>query len=343
MFKILRKSVPILIITLFFFGSSALCAEKKPGQGKGRGGPPPAKVIVSTLTPGQISPQSDFTGTIYYKEVSNLAAETNGKVRSVLIEDGMKVKKGKVLVSINRAMLSKDIEAKKASHGEVISELKKAKSDLVRAKKLFGKKLLAEKDYDQYRFTVEGLKSRSLSLKAEIERLSIELSYKSVRAPFDGIVMRKMVERGDWVNPGTVVATVGNDSELYLLVNVPQKAVAFIKKGSSVNILSGEKSYPARVHAIVPQGDIKTRTFPVKVRLTRRSEALYQGMEGRVRLPVGKKIKTLLINREAVTSIMGRTGVYAVVEGKAQMIPVKVRGFKGSLAGIKGPGLKAGM
>jgi len=342
MSSMLRKYAPILILALFFYGEAAQCAEK-PGHGKGPGGPPPAKVIVSTLSAGQISPQSEFTGTIYYKEVSNLAAETSGKVRSLSMDDGMRTEKGQVLVSINESMLSKEIEAKKASRAEVISELEKAKNDLARATKLFKKKLLAEKDYDRYRFTADGLKSRSRSLNAEIERLSIELSYKSVRSPFDGIIMRKLVERGDWVNAGTVVARVGNDSEIYLLVNVPQKAVGFIKKGRSATVHSGGKSYAAKVHAIVPQGDIKTRTFPVKLRLRKRVRGLYQGMEGSVRLPVGKKIEALLINRDAVTSVMGQSAVYAVVKGRALMLPVKVRGFKGSLAGVAGARLKAGM
>ncbi len=343
MFDYLKRSTPILFIFLLFFCSASHAAEKKSGHGKRPGGPPPAKVLVSTLRQGEIAPESEFTGTIYFKEVSNLAAETDGKVKSLYIEDGMRVKKGAVLIAINSAMLSKEIEAKKASWAEVISDLQKAKSDLRRATGLYKKKLLAGKDYDQYKFTVEGLKSRSRSLKAEIERLAIELSYKSVRAPFDGIVMRKKVERGDWVSAGTVVATVGNDSEMYLVVNVPQKAVPFIKRERQVEVNSGGKQYTARVHAIVPQGDIRTRTFPVKIRIKNRQKGLYEGMEGTVRLPVGKNIKALLINRDAVTSVMGQRAVYGVMKGKAVMLPVSISGFKGSLAGIRGRGLKAGM
>jgi RND family efflux transporter MFP subunit len=258
-------------------------------------------------------------------------------------EDGMRVKHGDVLITLNSAMLKKDIEAKKSARAEVISELNKARSDLNRATGLYKKKLLAGKDYNQYKYAVEGLRSRSRSLKAEIERLAIELSYKSVRAPFDGIIMRKKVERGDWVNAGTVVATVGNDSEMYLLVNVPQKALPYIKKRSFVKVETGGISYTARVHTIVPQGDIRTRTFPVKLLIPNKNKGLYEGMEGSVMLPVGKAEKALLINRDAVTSVMGQRAVYAVIGGKAVMLPVSVSGFKGSLAGIIGRGLKAGM
>ncbi len=343
----LRRLTLLLLIFMFLFATASFGAQKgaqtqKKGQGRGAG-PPPAKVIVSTLQAGKISPQSMFTGTIYFKEVSKVAAETSGKVKTLYIEDGMRVKKGHLLIAINSAILIKDIEAKRASRGEVIAELKKARKDMSRAEPLYKKKLLSEKDFDKYRFAVDGLKNRSLSLKAEIERLVIERGYKSVRAPFNGIVMRKKVERGDWVNPGSVVATLGNNSEMYLVVNVPQDALPFIKKGNSLTVYTGGRGYKAVVHAIVPEGDIRTRTFPVKLLITENAANLFEGMEGSVRLPVGKEVSGLTINREALTSVMGTQALYAVIKGKAVMIPVGVTGYKGKLAGIKGAGLKAGM
>ncbi|MFQ5480407.1 MAG: efflux RND transporter periplasmic adaptor subunit [Thermodesulfobacteriota bacterium] len=342
----IRRLTPLLFVFLLIYGAVVEGAQKGPEKAKkgpGSGGPPPAKVIVGTLKHGKISPQNEFSGTIYFKEVSNLAAETSGKVKRLYFEEGMSVKKGYVLIAINPDMLIKDIESKKAARDEALSELKKAQSDLTRVTGLYRKKLLSAKDYDQYKFTVEGLESRALSLKAEIDRLSIERSYKSVRSPFNGIIMRKKVERGDWVNPGTVVATVGNNSEMYLVVNVPQKSIPFIKKGRRVTVNSGGKRYKAVVHAIVPEGDIRTRTFPVKLRITDKTPGLYEGMEGSARLPVSREISGLLINREAVISVMGTKAVYGVMDGKAAMIPVTVKGYKGHKAGITGPRLKAGM
>jgi len=343
MFAYLKKSTPLLLVLLLIYALPASSAGAESTHGKKQGGPPPSKVLVSTLRQGKISPQSDFIGTIYFKEVSEVAAETDGRVRTVYFEEGRRVKKGQTLISINPDMLSKEIESKKADRAEVISQLKKTKKDLSRATELFNKKLLAGKDYDQYKFAVEELHNKSLSLKAEIERLGIELSYKSVRSPFDGVVLSKKVERGEWVNPGTVVATVANDSEVYLIVNVPQKAIPFIRRGRPVSVYADTKVYKGVVHAIVPQGDLRTRTFPVKIRLTNRTGALHQGMEAGVSLPVGTEIKALLVNRDAVTSVMGQRAVYAAIEGKAVMLPVRVTGYKGSLVGISGKGLKAGM
>ncbi len=327
----------------------ALGADKKHGPGKkpGKGGGrPPAGVLVQVLREGLISPDADFTGTIRFRTVSEIAAETDGKVRSVTFEEGRRVKKGALLVSLSAERLRKDIAARKASHAEVMAELEKAESDLRRAETLYKKELLPAKDFDQYRFAVQGLKSRARSIEAEMERLKIELSYKEVRAPFGGVVLEKKVEPGEWVNPGTVVATLADDSVVDLIVNVPQKALPFIKTGLAVKAAVGQRNFKARVFSLIPRGDVRTRTFPVKIRIENGSHSLGDGMEAHVRLPIGRKVKTLLINRDALTSFMGQTAVFAAIDGKAVMMPVRVTGYKGQLAGITaamGPGLRPGM
>lgn len=329
----------------------ALGSDGRPGKrgkpGARAGGPPPVRVLVQPLSRGLIAPDADFTGTIYFRTVSDVAAETNGKVRAVMFEEGRRVKKGSVLVSLSAERLKKDIEAKKASREEVLAKLAKAEKDLKRADVLFEKRLLPEKDHDQYRFTAEGLRGRARALEAEIERLGIELSYKEIRAPFDGVVLEKKVEKGEWVNPGVVVATLADDSIVDLVVNVPQRALPYIRPGLGVEVGLGERRFRARVFSLIPRGDLRTRTFPVKIRLKNRQKGLGQGMEAHVRLPVGKKVRTFLVNRDALTSFMGRTVVFAALDGKAVMIPVKVTGYRGQLVGISaagpGPGLGPGM
>ena len=82
------------------------------------------------------------------------------------------------------------------------------------------------------------------------------------------------------------------------------------------------------VLAVVPRGDIATRTFPVKIR-TPNTLGLIEGMSAKVVLPVGEPRKTLVAPRDAVITVFGQVVVYAVKESKAQMIPVNVIGYQG--------------
>ena len=66
-------------------------------------------------------------------------------------------------------------------------------------------------------------------------------------------------------------------------------------------------------------------------------------MEARVRLPVGEKITTLFVPRDAVLTQFGSTVVVAVVDSKAMIIPAKVIGYQGMKAGINSQKISEGM
>ena len=94
--------------------------------------------------------------------------------------------------------------------------------------------------------------------------------------------------------------------------------------------------------AVVPRGDVATRTFPVKIR-TPNTLGLIEGMSARVVLPVGKPRQTLVVPRDAVIKVFGQNVVYAVNDAKARMIPVDVIGYQALIAGVQSPNLSEGM
>jgi RND family efflux transporter MFP subunit len=315
--------------------------EGKKAQG-GQGGPPPARVVVSTLTGGMVAPEAEFIGTVFYDEVSDVASEITGRVESVSFDEGQRVRKGQKLVKLDAELLKRGLESTRATHQQVRNSLEKARIDFKRNEQLYEEKLLSDKEYDEYRFAVLVLEKQAASLKADVRRIEAELKKKSITAPFAGVVVKRHVDRGEWLSEGATVATVAKDDLLEVVVNVPEKIVSFIKKGMKVTVRAGGKDNHAKVLAVIQRGDVSTRTFPVKITL-KNGLSLFEGMEARVMLPSGEKVKTLMVNRDAVLTMFGRTVVFAAVEGKAVMIPVEVVGYEGFKAGIKGQGLADGM
>ena len=105
---------------------------------------------------------------------------------------------------------------------------------------------------------------------------------------------------------------------------------------------AGGKEIKGKVFVIVPRGDISTRTFPVKIRV-KNDLSLIEGMEASVKLPTGEKRKALLVPRDAVITIFGKTVLFAVIDSKAVMIPVKVVGYEEMTAGVDADRLREGM
>lgn len=309
---------------------------------QGPPGPPPALVAVGKAASGVMAPRSEFTGTVYYRVASEVASEVRGKVMEVTFEEGDSVKKRKVLVKLDTELQRKSIDSAKASHGQVLAELERANLDLKRIESLFKEGLATQKAYDDSRLLAKGLERRAASLKAEVDRLKTEVGKADIYAPFDGIIIKKQAERGEWVEAGKPIAILARADFMDAIVDVPEAVMASVKKGMDMEVKSAGKVYKGKVTAIVPSGEIKTRTFPIKIRI-KNDSTLAEGMEARVSLPTGEAIEALIVPRDAVITKFGTTAVFAVKESKAAMIPVKVIGYEGNIAGVEAEGLTEGM
>jgi RND family efflux transporter MFP subunit len=324
-----KKGALLFYIFIILFSASNLSAQgAKPGVS------PPAAVVVSEVKDGFVAPEAEFVGTVFYLEVSDVAAEVNGRIEVVSFEEGQRIKTGHVLVRLNADLVEKNLKGAKASYEQAISELEKARSDFQRIENLYQRQVVPEQVYDENRFKVKSLEKRAESLKAEVERLEVELQKKVIKAPFNGVVIKKHVDRGEWLSPGSSVATMARDEIVDIVVEVPEEITRFIRSGVEVRVKAGGRETVGKIFALIPRGDIATRTFPVKVRMNN-SLSLVEGMEARVVLPANDRRRCLIVPRDAVLNLLGQNVVFAIVDSKANLIAVRVIGYQGNSVGVE--------
>lgn len=303
---------------------------------------PPANVVVSKVTSGTIQPHQEFIGTVYYREVSDVSAEVSGRVEIIAFEEGQRTSDGETLIKLDSELSEKKLQAQRALYEEILINLERTRNDLERIRNLYRKRIVAEKEYEDQMYQVKGLEKKSAALRAEVDRLEIEIKKTTIKAPFKGVVIKKHVARGEWISPGKTVATIARDDTVDILVDIPEDTTKYLTPGMTAKVVVAGMKKSGIIVTIIPKGDVATRTFPVKIRISNPS-SIFEGMEARVRLPVGEKINTLLIPRDAVVNMFGKTVVFAVVEGKAVMIPTKVIGYKGMRVGINAQRISKGM
>jgi len=333
--KILYTPLMLLIL---------ICASPAlvPAQNSEKEHMPSANVVVSKVTAGMIAPEEEFIGTVYYLEVSDISAEVSGAVQVTKFEEGQRTTRWEGLVKLNSSLLEKRLQARVASYEQVLSDLERAQNDFKRIENLFTKKIVAEKEYDDQWFQVKGLEKKAAALKADVEQLEIELKKTLITAPFNGVIIKKHVARGEWLSPGKTVATIARDDAMDLIVEVPEDVAKYLTPGMTAKVTVARMKKSGTITAIIPRGDIATRTFPVKIRINDPT-SLMEGMEARVRLPVGERINTLMVHRDAVLNMSGKTVVFAVVDEKAMIIPTQVVGYKGMKVGINAQKISKGM
>ena len=95
----------------------------------------------------------------------------------------------------------------------------------------------------------------------------------------------------------------------------------------------------AKLFAAIPSGDKLTRTFPVRFKAASIDTFIFDGASAKISFAKETKSEALIINRDAVIKRFNMDVVFAVVNEKAVMIPVKVITYFGMEAAISGQGL----
>jgi RND family efflux transporter MFP subunit len=299
-------------------------------------------VNVTPISEGVVNELQKFVGTTTFNKDSNLASTSSGVVTKVLFNEGEYVNKNQILVRLDSDVIDAEIEALKASLEQSKLELEQAQKDLARYENLIKSGSIVQKTYDDQRFSVAKIKSKVVSNEANLKAKKILRAKKSIKAPFSGIVTSKSIEVGEWANSGKVVANVVDTSAIDVEFNVPASFLSNIQKDKQYPVNISGKDAKAKVYAIIPKGDVATRTFPLKLRVTTKMR-VFDGMQSSVRLASTKEKKSLTVPRDAVIKKFGQDVVFVNMDGKAKMIPVKVVGYKKDLVAIEARGIKKGM
>jgi len=333
---IMKKTLYLLVVFSLAVLLAAPAFAQKPGER------PPSPVVTGKVTTGDMAPQTEFIGTVYFTEISNVAAEVDGKLVDLKVQEGQRVKKGDPLVILSSDILNRTIANAKALLEQSKANYELAKRENTRTTKLYKSATVAEGEYDSKRLAALSSEKKMIAAQAILNRLYVEREKKTIRAPYDGVVLERKVFRGEWVSKGTVVTLIARDDEFDVVVNAPREAFGVVKPGLQVAINTAGKELQGEVFAVIPKGDVVTRTFPVKIRV-KNDGSLAEGMEARVSLPKGIGGKTLIVPRDAIISARGQLVVWCVLEGKAVPMPVYVVGYRGLSAGVKSKTLKEGM
>ena len=204
--------------------------------------------------------------------------------------------------------------------------------DYSRAKSLFESASLVKPQFDQAKARYE---SGAASVKAAQAAVSnaqtvlgeakLSLNDASIRAPFDGWVTARNVERGALVGNATLGFSLIDIHLVKAVFAVSDTSLAKVRLGQPQSVMLDTLPHPLRgvVTAISPQADSRTRVFSVEVTLENPRGEIKPGMIGSLSLaPVGETAPRLVIPLSAVVrapSDPTRFAVFQVVErgGKA--------------------------
>ena len=194
--------------------------------------------------------------------------------------------------------------------------------------------------------------ARALAAEEEINRLKDILEKHTITAPFAGYVVAEHTEVGQWIESGKLVAEIVEVDPIEVRVHVQESYIPRLTLGVSARVdvdALPNQTFIGSVIAIVPKGDEKSRTFPVRIALknplqTDGTPLLKPGMFAKVELPVDQKKNVRLVPKDSLVLGGPQPVVYIVTPGEkptVQPVPVQLGIAVGSWIEVKGE-LKGG-
>lgn len=227
-----------------------------------------------------------LSGNVEVTEV-NVGSKISGRVLTLLAEEGRPVRNGDKIVELDSAEYESLVSQNRALVSNAEAQLEKAKKDLERSEMLFKQEVISTQQMDAAKTAYDVAVSQNNLSRASLRTAELRLKDTVLYAPVTGMVLRKNVEAGEIVSPGTPIYTIGDLEHPWVKVYVKENKLGLVKLGQRAELKTD--SYPGKAYeGIVTYISSEAEFTPKNV----------QTQEERVKLVFGVKVSVKNVNDE---------------------------------------------
>ena len=243
---------------------------------------PTVAIVALNATPGVAS--LDLPGRLEANLRAPIYARVSGYVKDWKVDIGDKVKAGQTLADIDAPDLDQQLLQARADLASAEASAKLSEVTLSRGRTLLGSAVVSQQDVDQRAADLANKQAAVHSSEANVERLEALAGYKTVAAPFDGIVTERNTDVGALISAGSsaglAMFVVSDVHKLRVSINVPETYAPEIRIGDKATVASPAypgRAFPAIVEASARAVDVASGTTHMQLTLDNADGALMPG------------------------------------------------------------------
>jgi membrane fusion protein (multidrug efflux system) len=179
-------------------------------------------VKVGVLEEQPFSHYISVSGKVEAREEAYISPEISSQIEKINVDEGQRVTKGQLLVSLNTDLTEKSID-------EVKTGLELTRKLYEKQKNLWDQGVGSEIEYLQAKTNLESAEARLATLEEQLEKAKI-------RAPFDGVVDNINAKEGEIAMPGARMLYLVNLQKLKIKGEVSESYLSKVKKGEKVDV-----------------------------------------------------------------------------------------------------------
>jgi HlyD family secretion protein len=297
------------------------------------------------VEPSAGTPILTASGYVVARRQAVVSAKIQGRLEELRVEEGSEVRKGDILARLESFDFEAAVNRARATVQRAEADLAEQERLLRVANRLAAEKVLAADQREAAESRVRIAQAQLAQQEADLAFVQAQMQNTIIRAPFDGVVIKKMAEVGESVAPippgvnisiasGAIVA-LADLATLEVEADVAEANVAKVSKGQPAEVTVEaipDRRYEAVLRQVIPTADRTKATVMVKVTILDKDEDLKPEMSAKVTFlepepetadqPAEEDVAVVLVPRTAVVSRGGSSIVFLVREGKVQERPV---------------------
>ncbi|GJJ04459.1 RND transporter [Duganella rhizosphaerae] len=270
---------------------------------------PVSKFHTTTVDVGDITQTVTATGTINPVALINVGSQMSGTVAELNADFNDHVKKGQVLLKLDPTIFNAGVRKSQAALASAAASLRLAQATFERNERLVAQNYMSALVLDQARRELDVAQANFELAKAELAHAQADLDNSVIRAPIDGVVIKRTIELGQTVAAAFTTPNlfqIAQDlTKMQIDTNVSEADVGALKDRQAARFVVDaypDKEFDAtmrqfRLAATVAQNVV---TYNVVLDVANRDELLKPGMTAQVRLVVGNRQHVLRIPTAAL-------------------------------------------
>jgi multidrug efflux system membrane fusion protein len=310
----------------------ALAACGRSGD-KAAAAPRPVPVRAVAAEEKDVPVEIRAVGKIVSSQSVAIRPQVSGTLVAVHFREGQAVKKGDLLIEIDRRPFEAALAEANARLAQDRARAENARADATRYADLVEKEFVTRQQYEAARAEASALAAQVAADEAAVERAQLNLSYATIRAPISGRTGRLLVHPGNLVSAGAPepLLTIEQLTPVFAEFSIPEHYLGALRERREspppvrIRPVGAEAAIEGTLAFVNNAVDPATGTILLKARAENRDEALWPGQIVDVHVQIAERTRAVVVPASAVAS--GQQGDYAYVvtaDRKAQLRPVEV-------------------
>jgi RND family efflux transporter MFP subunit len=274
----------------------------------------PVEVPVVAVGPQVVALGFDYDGVVEPVRQSTVSAQASGRIATMLVKAGDRVRAGQVLATIDDRETQTGVQRSQAQVAQADAEMRNAQLNLERTRELQGKGFVSKSALDSAETQLKAAQAGRDQAGAGARQSALAQGFTRVTAPFDGWVLQTLAEAGDLAVPGKPLLTVYAPLPLRATVQVPASRAEAARAAPKVEVQlpgtnSGQWVVPVS-RTVMPAADPVSQTLEWRLELpAAAAAAVVPGQQVRVRF-AGGQAQRVVVPGAAVLRRGELTAVY---------------------------------